>query len=169
MSTLINSELATRAAIAHVATLTDSRLRMAFHLAEAKVAYLVQRLDRQDSWYYVVTFGAGDRETARILIDAFDGTLGEATGISKEGDSLKRYMSAPDALTRLLAKTEHGSDWLPFRVRGGTVGEHPVLVWKPCGQSSSPFLPFYQLSVGDSFVYYRVDGEMFDALTEGPA
>ena len=57
------------------------------------------------------------------------------------------------------------ADALSFPPREGAIGEHPVLVWKPCVQSRSPFLPFYQFTVGDSFVYYRVDGERFDALT----
>jgi hypothetical protein len=73
------------------------------------------------------------------------------------------------ALQRLRKETEGAADVLRFRVRDGLVGEHPVLVWKPCLQSRSPFLPFYQLSVGDSFVYYRVDGERFSKLTTRPA
>ena len=46
-----------------------------------------------------------------------------------------------------------------FEFRREHVGLHPVLVWKPCRQSPSPFLPFYQFSVGGSFEYLRVDGE----------
>ena len=108
-------------------------------------------------------------ETARVIVDAFDGTLRQASGIEREGEVLQRFMASPQAVTRLYAEAERPPDVLPYRVRSGMVGEHPVLVWKPCGQSSSPFLPFYQLSVGDSFVYYRVDGKQFDALTEGAA
>jgi hypothetical protein len=53
-------------------------------------------------------------------------------------------------------------------LRPGTVGVHPVLVWKPSAESPSPWLPFYQLSVGDQFVYLRVDGRLVDRLRLTP-
>lgn len=169
MRDLLTPQDAVRRATEQVSSLRESRFRIALHLAEAKTARLVQRLDRDDDWYYIVTFEVTDHETARVMIDGFDGRLRQVAGISREGEALPPFVPAPAAMNRLMSDSDQGSEWLAFRVRPGTVGEHPVLVWKPCGQSSSPFLPFYQWSVGDSFVYYRVDGRMFDALTEGPA
>ena len=56
-----------------------------------------------------------------------------------------------------------------LRIRKELVGQHPVLVWRACMESSSPFLPFYQFSIGNSFVYYRVDGLFCERLTIAPA
>ena len=166
---ILTPEQAMQRAAQQLTELRSSRLRVALDSVEAKLAYLVQRLDDPDLYYYIVTFQASAKETARVVVDAFNGTLRQASGIEREGDSLKPYIPAPAALARLHSYAEVAPDALRFRVRTGTVGQHPVLVWKPCKQSTSPFLPFYQLSIGDSFVYYRVDGEEFDALTEGPA
>ena len=52
-------------------------------------------------------------------------------------------------------------------VRAGTIGVHPLLVWKPCAQSRSPLLPFYLLTVGDVVYYLRADGKLFHELTKG--
>ena len=166
---IIPPEQAIHRAAEQLGPLRTSRLRAAVQSVEAKVAYLVQRLDDPDLYYYIVTFQGSAKEMLRVVVDAFDGTLRQASGIERDSDSLLPYIPAPAALARLHSNAEMAPDSLRFRVRTGMVGQHPVLVWKPCKQSTSPFLPFYQLSVGDSFVYYRVDGLEFDALTEGPA
>ena len=41
----------------------------------------------------------------------------------------------------------------------------PFLVWRPCRESWSPHLPFYQITVGDYRLYVRLDGEVFTRLT----
>ncbi len=130
---------------------------------------LVQRLDRDDDYYYVVPFHIGTRETARLIVDGRTGAFTQGGGVESEGQSLTPWV----APASLLADRAGRSFDLPHVkeriVQPGTVGQHPVLVWKPCHQSSSPLMPFYQLSVGDQFVYLRVDGILFEALTVGPA
>jgi len=145
------------------------RLRAGFDAAEATNALLVQRLDDHDRYYYIVTFQSGGRETARVIVDAHDAHVSEVSAIARKGQSLPQYATARMGRERLLAASKSLSPALRYRLRAETIGEHPVPVWKPCGQSSSPFLPFWQYSVGDSFVYYRFDGLPFDDLTEGPA
>ena len=169
MKTLLTPEAALSKAAGQIDEVISPRFARAMTSARPQSAQLVQRLDHPDRYYYIVTFAVGSRETARAIVDGFDGTMEEVDGIENEDDSLPRYLAAPVAVERLLAETTQLPDVLRYRVRQGTVGEHPVLVWKPCFESRSPFLPFYQLSVGDSFVYYRVDGEQFDALTTRPA
>lgn len=145
------------------------RLRVALAEARPSSAVLVQRLDEPDSYYYIVSFLEGDRETARVTIDAEDGELLEVSGVSEKGQVLQPYVTPAATLDRLYGEADRMPTANRFQIRPGVVGQHPVLVWKPCGQSSSPFLPFYQFSVGDTFVYYRLDGRRFDELTEGPA
>ena len=145
------------------------RLKVALADARPASALLVQELDEPDSYYYIVSFLQGGRETARVMIDAADGELLEVAAVSESGGALQPYVTPAAALDRLHAEGAKVPESDRFQIRPGLVGQHPVLVWKPCGQSSSPFLPFYQYSVGDSFVYYRLDGRRFDELTEGPA
>jgi len=166
---LLTPEEAIAGARREIEPLRESRLSIGLRSAEAVVARLVQRLDQVDRYYYIVSFQNKDADTARVIVDAFDGSLGHVSSISHEAAELPRYLSPMVASQQLRSDADRGPEALRFRVRPGTVGEHPVLVWKPCRESSSPFLPFYQLTLGDSFVYYRVDGLRFDALTEGPA
>lgn len=165
MKTLIAPHDAIRKASEQVDELDGERLRFALRESSPRTAQLVQRLDDPDAYYYIVSFYASARETTRMIVNGFDGSLEEASFIEERGEGLEQYHSAGVARDRLRAAFGGAPDALRFRVREGTIGEHPVLVWKPCVQSKSPFLPFYQFSVGDSFVYYRVDGEWFDALT----
>ena len=145
------------------------RLRDGFDGAEATKALLVQRLDAHDQYYYIVTFTVGERETARVILDAHDGELSEVSAVPEKGQTLQRYMSAEEGRSLLLRGVERLSSELRFQLRTGTIGTHPVAVWKPCRESMSPFLPFWQYSIGDSFIYFRFDGERFEELTEGPA
>ena len=54
-----------------------------------------------------------------------------------------------------------------FKVYPGTYCIPPVLVWKPCRESWSPHLPFYQIVVGPHVLYVRLDGQVFTQLTSG--
>jgi hypothetical protein len=147
----------------------SSLMRAGFAETKAARALLVQRLDNRDRYYYIVTFTAGGRDTARVIVDAHDGHYSEVSTIRKKGQFLRRHPAARVGRERLEATGKSPTPAARYQLRAGVVGVHPVPVWKPCGQSLSPFLPFWQYSVGDSFVYYRFDGRRFDELTEGPA
>ena len=166
---LLSKDEAIRRASDGARALHQGRLQIAFAGATAYDAVLVQRLDDPDRYYYIVSYRTGSGDTVRLVVDGYDGTVEEVNGISAAGQVLPPFLAPAAALAQLHAEASTISDALRFRVRPGTVGTHPVLVWMPCGQSTSPFLPFYQMSVGDSFVYYRVDGVRFDELTTGPA
>lgn len=145
------------------------RLAVAFREARPRKAQLVQRLDDADRYYYIVGFVTAGRETGRVIVDGFDGEFLEASGIKRKGQTMPPMATSRTALERLSRESAGDSSRHRFRIRAGMVGQHPVMVWKPCGQSPSPFMPFHQFSVGDTFVYVRADGERFDELTEGPA
>ena len=164
---LLNHDQALKYARAGADEFKDSPLRVAFNRAVPKDPRLVQRIDRNDSFYFIVSFTIGDRETSRVILDAFDGTLEEAAGIEKEGESLTPYLTEREAMSTLFVESSAKKKW-ETTLRQGTIGLHPVLVWKPCRQSSSPFMPFYQFSTGRSFVYLRVDRQLSEALTNSP-
>ena len=127
----------------------------------------VQRLDQADDYYYLADFGKGGVVTARMAIGGSPYTLLRVSGIGREGTHLPSFVTPAGVLD--------GRTGMPFGVgaarhrivRPGTVGVHPVLVWKSCAQSRSPLLPFYLLSVGDVVSYLRVDGKLFARLDVG--
>jgi hypothetical protein len=168
MEKLLTSDRAIHFARAAAREFSASRLKLALHSAEPQSPTLVQRIDDKDAYYFIVPFTVASRETARFIIDAFSGRLMEISGVTESGKSLQRYVSSQEALDRMLtARAASKLKW-EFEFRREHVGVHPVLVWKPCRQSVSPFLPFHQFSVGSSLVYLRVDGQLFNALKTGP-
>jgi hypothetical protein len=167
METLLTSERAIQVARAAARDFSESRLKVALHSAEPKSPTLVQRIDRKDAYYFIVTFNIASRETARFIIDALSGKLTEASGVTESEKSLTRYVAPHEAVDRMFtARSASKMKW-EFECRRETVGLHPVMVWKPCRQSASPFLPFYQFSVGNSLVYLRADGHLFSELKTG--
>jgi hypothetical protein len=168
MDKLLTSDRTIEFARAAARQFSESRLRLALHNAEPQSPTLVQRIDHKDAYYFIVPFNIATRETARLIIDAFSGRLVEVSGVTEANKSLQRYVSSQEALDRMLtARAASKLKW-QFEFRREHVGVHPVLVWKPCRQSVSPFLPFHQFSVGSSLVYLRVDGQLFNALKTGP-
>lgn len=169
---IVSPELVMTEAVAAAKALLESqteRWRIALSSATPAALRLVQRLDREDDYYFIVSFQTSTYDTARLLMDARTNRLGEAIGVDTAGAALRPFLDPAVVLREWYDRTLD----LP-RVRGrvirrGTAGLHPVLVWRPCQQSTSPFLPFYLISVGDQFVYWRVDGKAFDRLTTGPA
>lgn len=147
----------------------ESRLKIALQSAVVQPPTLVQRIDKRDEYYFIVSFAVASRDTARFMIDAVSGKLKQASGVVAADASLRRYVSSQDARDRMItARAASKVKKWAFEFRREFVGQHPVLVWKPCRQSGSPFLPFHQFSVGGSLVYLRVDGQLFQALTTGP-
>jgi hypothetical protein len=154
------------AGAARAILLESARWQPALAAAEAQQPLLVQELDRNDGFYYIVPFHTGSYVTARIIIDAVSGIFGEASGIEGAQRSLPPYVN-PDEVVNTWYGNPFTVGDLGLRVlRHGTVGRHSVLVWRACEQSLSLFEPFYVLMVGDQVVYLRVDGDRFDRLTE---
>jgi len=164
----LNPDNAMKYAKAAAEELKDSPLRAALNTAVTKSARLVQRIDRVDAYYYIVTLHVGARDTARVIVDAFDGKTREIGGVTESHASLPPFIAESDAMGKLFSESRITPKW-EINLRTGLVGLHPVLVWRPCRESASPLMPFYQFSVGNAFVYLRVDGRLCATLTTGPA
>lgn len=125
---------------------------------------LVKRLDRHDSFYYL----------APAMLDG--GALGFAQVNARFGDLQSVYVLAER--TRLYESNREGVlEWVmkrkyeleeergQFRLRPDTFCLSPTLVWRPCRESYSPHLPFWQLNSGSQTLYIRADGEVYTSLT----
>jgi hypothetical protein len=148
----------------------SDRWRIALVSADPGTPLCVQRLDLDDSYYYIVPYRIKTRETARLIVDAATGQFTDAGGIETHDASLAPYVDPVAALERYHGRSLELPGVGKRIIRPGTVGHHPVAVWKPCRQSTSPSSPFFQMSVGDRLVYLSADGrKWFDALTTGIA
>jgi hypothetical protein len=127
-------------------------------------AQLVQRLDRVDSFYYLVPIlMGGDRASAMTLVDALSGAYLQAAALGIPGTM--RILDAATALTlcvnrRFMLSNNRGS----LLVRPEAASVHPVMVWRPCAESKSPYQPFYVVTIGGDRLYVRSDGAVFTAL-----
>jgi hypothetical protein len=126
---------------------------------------LVQHLDRDDEFYYLVAVTKTQGITARLAISEDATELLEAECIWEPGTSLPSYVD-PLAVLDYAAHQQPAPGFAVFRPE--MVGRHPVLVWKPCQQSTSRFLPFWLVTVRDRLLYIRVDGAVFTQLTTTP-
>lgn len=133
-----------------------------------KAADLVQRLDLDDEYYYIVTFMKGTRVTARMALEGRSGKLLRCNAISKVDRALSDFITPDVVLGPLEGRPLGIGVARQHTVRMAAIGVLPVLSWKPCAESQSPLLPFYVLTVGDTITYLRVDGKMYRALNLGP-
>jgi len=125
---------------------------------------VVLRLDRPNSYYYLVPWRTKAGITAQTQVDARFGVF-ESLHVCESpgaGESLPR-----DAVLKLIGSK--AVDLLEDRgqlvIFPEAVCLAPTLVWRPCWESWSPHLPFYQLTLGEHTIYVRIDGEVFTQLT----
>ena len=128
---------------------------------------LVKRLDRVDTFYYLVPALDGQRVIGYFQLDARFGLLQSIFLFQRgEGGGVAQLPSADEIQERVSGETfeRAGSD-PSFRLYDKTFCVPPCLTWRPCLESWSPHLPFWQLTSGRDTLYLRVDGEAFTRLT----
>ena len=105
--------------------------------------------------YYIVSILRGNGLSARFAQEADTADLLEAEGVSKAGAVLKPYVDALPVVR---------SRWpLPPGVPDPLTAAD--VVWKPCRQSTSRFLPFWRFQIEGQAVYVRADGVLYTELT----
>jgi hypothetical protein len=140
--------------------------RNALSGTRAGAPILVQRLDRADSFYWIIPQLRDGIPTAVVNVDARFGTYQQA-----------RVLPEPRATALLL----HGHDEVHVAVHErlhelpGELGQlhiRPGLacitdhwVWRPCRESLSPYYPFKLVTYGAHRLYVRSDGRVFTQLT----
>jgi hypothetical protein len=142
------------------------------HLIKAKAKpgepVLVQRLDREDSFYYIVPMQGPRRSVpVLVLVDGRFGNYLQSVALNeRDGNLLDGLDFKPQAALRgILGKTQElGSRHGRILVRKEAHCLYPTLVWRPCRESLSPFYPFHMLTVGNHRIYIRVDGKVFTKL-----
>ncbi|RIJ71218.1 hypothetical protein D1871_14425 [Nakamurella silvestris] len=127
---------------------------------------LVQRLDRADSFYWVVPQTRGGIATAVVNIDARFGNYQQARALPDPQGTALLVLDRTEVeeliLGRLHQLTDRRGELL---IRPGLACISDQWVWKPCAESLSPFYPFKLITYGADRLYVRSDGRIFHSLT----
>ena len=114
------------------------------------------RFRRRLDDYFIASVHRADGTSARFAHDASTGTFLEAEGVRTPGARLSEYVDAQQAFESLISL---GPSATPSDVASAE------LVWRPCRESTSRFLPFWRFDIGGRVALVRADGARFDALT----
>jgi hypothetical protein len=138
----------------------------AFKGARPTEPVLVHRLDRRDSFYYIVPYEQKEKiVSAAVAVDARFGDYRQTIALPHGGSSILTGLDRNEILERIVGQEIR----LPCSreeviVRKEAFCLYPALVWRPCLESLSPFWPFHMVTVGDQRIYIRVDGRIFTRL-----
>ena len=129
---------------------------------------LVQRLDRLDSYYWIVpTLDAAGRLRAAVGVDARFGDYQQTMAVRNPDASLFDFAEPEKAMEHVLGRQfELPGNAGNLLVRPQGLSVHSALVWRPCRESLSPFYPFRMLTLGAHRLYVRTfDGAVYTTLT----
>lgn len=135
--------------------------------AEPGTPVLVQRLDKVNSFYYIVPFTDADGDVRSLVnIDARFGNFKQSAFAESAERPIPFRPLEKETIFEILGKRlilprEQGV----LNIYREAVCVYPNLVWMPCAQSLSPYWPFHMVTVGSVRIYIRIDGEIFTELT----
>jgi hypothetical protein len=127
---------------------------------------LVKRLDRADSFYYIVPWRKADTTGLVVLVDARTGELLQCAVRTDPGDDIFGDLLSRESAADVVVgkRVDRARDSGVISLRPQATAQSPTLVWKPCRESLSPLYPFHLFTSGSDQVYVRIDGEVFTEL-----
>ena len=111
----------------------------------------VERLDDPGRGYFLVPWLEQRGIVLIVQVDAESGQMASVALQSQPGQQL--VLSPAEAQCR-------ATESLGVRVMA-----EPRLVWQPCRETASPFLPLYQIPVAGGSVFVAMDGSVYRQLT----
>ena len=100
--------------------------------------------------YFIVEIQRGTGISARFAHHAETGEFLEAEAVQKPDAVLPEYVDPKKELPAQIPAT-------------ATIA--PAMIWQPCIQSATRFLPFWRVHVDQQVLYLRADGVLFETLT----
>jgi hypothetical protein len=127
---------------------------------------LVQRLDRRDTYYYIVPMTKKRAIPALVCIDGRYGNYQQAARTSDPGGNALGDLNFDPkvALKTALSKPIDLGRQGKLQLRPEACVIYPMLVWRPCRESMSPYLPFFMIIAGNRRIYVSVDGRVLPQL-----
>lgn len=148
--------------------LEDEQFARALEGARPIDPILVQRLDLPDTFYYLVPMAVQEGITAMLSVD---GLYANFRGGQVLAEPLRRpFVGREEAIKRALSEPiELGEKLGKLVIREGAFCFYPIMVWRPCRESRSPYYPFYMITVGSRNMYIGYDGTIYPELHDiGP-
>ncbi|MFH1504404.1 MAG: S8 family serine peptidase [Candidatus Omnitrophota bacterium] len=134
------------------ALLTDENFKKAFNQAQARNFVKVRRIDKENSFYYLIPFDKyieGQFLTyAALIIDAQDGSFKQASWVKEPTRFVQ--IDKEEAAELLLLEHSH--------LCGSQLNIE--LAWKPQGYSESPFYPYWKISANNEIYFVNQDKEI---------
>ncbi len=147
-------------------SMTQDPLRRLLRRVREEEPLLVQRLDRRDAFYYIVPLLTPSKKQAvAVTVDArFGHILRDIILYGARSEMLCDIdrRGAIDTLLRKRADFAAQTGRTVLRKEG--ISLHPTLVWRPCRESLSPFMPFHMVTTVTERFYIRLDGKVFSKL-----
>ena len=140
--------------------------RKALEGTEVGTPVLVQRLDRADSFYWIVPRERDGLTTAVVNIDARFGEYQQARALPDPQGTALLTLASEEVEKSIYDRVhqlpgERGE--LLIRPGLACISDH--WVWRPCRESLSPYYPFKVVNYGADRLYVRSDGRIFSRLT----
>lgn len=164
--TIISERDAMKSAAQDLKRLGLDRSKQAARLASGRLSkpYLVERLDAKNQYYYLAPSTADGAVIGWAQVDARFGSLQSVYPLKRPAKALEvdpRRIAKQIAGRRIELPNEEGG----IKLVPGKFAVERRLVWRPCRESFSPHLPFWQITAGPFRLYQRIDGPIFAQLT----
>jgi hypothetical protein len=129
---------------------------------------LVQRLDLLDAFYYIVPMVKTAGATAMLKVNGLYGNFEGGQAFEKPIE--QPFVNVQAILKEIIGKPiELGDKRGRLILREKAYCLYPMMVWRPCCESRSPYYPFYMITVGADTIYIGYDGSVFSELHDfGP-
>jgi hypothetical protein len=121
---------------------------------------LVQRVDRHDSFYYLVPFKAKKKTWVVVIVDAATGRFKESAKIRPAGIYPK--ISSTQAEKILGKRLQRNLSKSPLSL------PPPMLVWRPCLQTQSPYEPLWRFRLEADVWFIDQTGKVYQQIEELP-
>jgi hypothetical protein len=124
---------------------------------------LVQRLDIPDTFYYLLPMERNQKVTAFLSVDALYGNFRGGQVLDKPVRN--PFVDRKRIIRKLLGHpVELGDKLGKVIIRDGAFCFYPIMVWKPCQESRSPYYPLYMITIGNRSIFVGYDGKIYSQL-----
>jgi hypothetical protein len=143
--------------------LEEETFANALHGANPAKPVLVHQLNLPDTFYYLVPMERNGVITGLVKVDGLYGNFRAAQVVTEKTKAL--FIDRDEVIQKVLNRPiDLGKNLGRITIREGTFCFHPIMVWRPCLESRSPFYPFYMITVGNKNIYIGYDGTIYPEL-----